>query len=197
VNDRLLLLQTIFIGMQGLAGCCGFPILIISILVAIQQSRLGTKGTRANVYNSINMEMMEIDRYFVEHPDLKPYFYECKDVAETDPIYPRVASMAEWMIDFMDNVLVLSRSMPEFPWKDSWFKYFEDLFNNSVVMCRFWRQRETWYAGAMRKYYPREFWDILNRAGNNDNQAAPAKDEGIKGRGGRNKKVREAGSKKA
>jgi hypothetical protein len=160
-TDLVTILTLVFAGMQGCASCCGFPLLIISIIFAILQTRAAARSTEVSVYNSINTQMMEIDRYFIEHPKLKPYFYECKDIQESDPDYPSVASMAECLIDFMDNVLVLSNFMPKYPWKTSWHVYFKELFSTSKVIRRFWKEHMTWYAGTMEKYYPRELRDMF------------------------------------
>jgi len=186
-SDALNLITMIFAGMEGLASCCGFPILILSLVFLIYQTRLGADQNRAaasqsrsaaaetmvSVYNAINSEMMEIDRYFVEHPDLKSYFYGDKKITPRSKDFERVASMAEWIMDFMDNVLVLSTVMKDYPWKDTWVVYFKDLLTTSQPFRYFWSQRKEWYSATMLKYYPRDLWEILEMAAAAPDESRP------------------------
>lgn len=174
------LLNTIFSGLgavsailQTICTCLAFPTIILSIVYAMRQTRLLAEGTRASVYNSINSQMLELDRFFVENPDLKPYFYEGKEISETDENYLRVANVAEWIFDFMDNVFTLARFMPEYPWRDTWYVYFKDLLKNKVLR-RFWNQRKSWYAGSIKRIYPSELWDTFNQTDETYESASPS-----------------------
>jgi hypothetical protein len=62
-------------GLQAVASCLGVPAVIFSLALLIRQVNQQTVATRATIYQNITSTMLEIDRYFVDNPNYRPYFY--------------------------------------------------------------------------------------------------------------------------
>lgn len=65
------------------------------------------------------------------------------------PDQPRITIIAEMIIDFMDNAIVQSQSLPEYPWADTWVHYFESLFWNSPALRYYWAENGKWYSSDL------------------------------------------------
>lgn len=65
-------------------------------------------------YHHISQSMIDIDRWFAENPELRPYFYSKKSVDEIDPILrERLYATAEMLVDFFYNVYFQRNQLPE------------------------------------------------------------------------------------
>lgn len=135
---------------QLLVNLLDLIVVVVSVIVLFRQTGLMVKQTRASVYQSIAGQMIEIDRVFLEHPSLKPYFYEGKPlppVGTSD--YYQVMSIAEMLIDFIDSVMTQAPNMPDYPWS-TWQAYFTDLLQASPALQFYWQRYRKWYPQAIR-----------------------------------------------
>jgi len=81
--------------LQALAGCIGVPGVLVSLFFLWRQSRDQTLATRATIYQNITATMLDIDRYFIEHPELKKYFFDGASISKKHREYERVKSIVE------------------------------------------------------------------------------------------------------
>lgn len=103
---------------------------------------------QSSTYQNIYQQMIEIDRYFIEHPELKAYFYSTEMKAEMpeDALeQEKLFSIAEMLVDFFDSVYHQKKCMP--PKTFSRFsEYMKDMYQNSIVLRKFLTdEREDWY----------------------------------------------------
>ena len=131
-------------GLQAVASCLGVPAVVFSLALLIRQVDQQTVTTRATIYQNITSMMLEIDRYFVDNPNFKPYFYENAAITDKDPEYARVLTIAEMFIDFMDFVLTHKPDMPKYPW-DEWAAYFKQVYDHSPALRKFYADHLDWY----------------------------------------------------
>jgi len=125
-----------------------------------RQTKLSVQATRSSVYQSVSSTMIEIDRFFVEHPHLRPYFYHGKELALDDPHHNEVGAAAEMMMDFVDSVFMLAPNMPDYPWEKTWYRYFRDQFESSPVLLQYLKDRASWYLDGTENYYPKWVRDL-------------------------------------
>ena len=128
-------------------------ILIWTVLVLRKQTKTGAEQTKLLAYQSISAQMVAVDRFFIEHVELRAYIYNGIDISEDDELYPEVRAAAEMMMDFMDGVFTQRIYMPEYPWDESWGRYFEDLVDSSPAIRQFIKDKYEWYEPSFR-YYP-------------------------------------------
>lgn len=137
---------------QGIVGVLGFLGLVVSVGLLIMQTRIAARATRAGVYQNVLVQMIDIDLFFIDHPELKPFFYNNMEISEEHPDYDRVLSVAEMLVDFIDGVFVLAPSMPEYPWH-TWERYFRDLFASSPVLRKYWALYGDWYPETVKRAF--------------------------------------------
>lgn len=164
INSLLEILQII----QAITAIISLPFLMLSVWIlqrqtreVAQQTKLSADATKASIYSNINAQMIEIDRFFFDHPEIKPYFYGNAEFSKENPDYERILSVAEMLMDFMDNAFMLMPHMPDFPWETTWIRYFNDLIVSSPALQKFWVDNREWYTDQIEKYYPNEMKKIL------------------------------------
>lgn len=108
------------------------------------------RATRAGVYQSLVQLMIDIDRIYIDRPELRCYFYDGADEPEDLLARSRVSALAETYADLMDNFLTQAQHLPEHL-SGPYSAYFEDLARSSPAIRRFWRENREWYPEEMRQ----------------------------------------------
>ncbi len=158
-------IQAIASVVQALTGCIGVPALLFSLFLLLrqtqemirqsqalseqykqmtEQTREQTLATRATVYQNLTAMMLDIDHFFIDHLDMKPYFYNSTPIPEDPELRARVESVAEMLMDFMDFVLTHEAEVQPYPW-DEWKLYFQFIYVNSPALQKFWAENTDWY----------------------------------------------------
>ena len=100
--------------------------------------------------------IIEIDRYFVENRDVKPYFYYGKKVNGEQPhIREKLLSIAEMLIDCFDNIYHQKDCMPPSTF-DPFSAFMREIYQNSPILQELLSKREYWY--------PKKFTDHLKNS---------------------------------
>ena len=139
---------------QAFIGCVGVPALLVSLYFVWRQARDQTLATRATVYQNITATMLDIDRFFIDQPELKKYFYDDEKLAKKNVDYPRVQSIAEMILDFADFTLEHKPHMKDYPWHQ-WEKYFKYVYDHSPVMRDYWEEVKDmdWYDKELEELF--------------------------------------------
>ena len=131
----------------------GNVITLFTLLAVIMELRHLKKSIHSSTYQRIYEQMMRIDRFFIDNPSLKSYFYGSKVPSTTNPSeLDKLASISEMMIDYFDSVYHQQDCMPKdtFP---QFLKFMQDVCRTSPLLKAFIRDRQYWY--------PRDFRDEL------------------------------------
>lgn len=120
---------------------------------AARQTRLSAEATRAGIRMTLMREMIEIDRFLCDRPELRAVLYGQSHTAGPNLRSQRVEAAAEMIFDFSE---CLSQHENHFDGEigDGWKSYFEDLASRSEVLQAFWRKNRLWYAEARRYFDP-------------------------------------------
>jgi len=127
-----------------------------------KQTELSANATRAAIYQNIAQLMIDIDRFFVDRPQFKAYFYAGAEVPESGQLRDQIWSVAEMFLDFAENVRCQSPLMPEYPW-DTWGGYFKLLHDESPVLREVLNDYvdKGWYPIALQTLFQRgEMGDV-------------------------------------
>ena len=126
---------------------------LCTLIALIFEVRHLKSSVQSSTYQRIYEQMITIDRFFIENPSLKPYFYGSETPTTKNPIeLEKVASIAEMMIDYFDSVYHQQDCMPEdtFP---QFLRFMKDTCTASPVLKQFIHCRRDWY--------PEKFWQHL------------------------------------
>jgi hypothetical protein len=76
----------------------GFPILIRTLLMIWRQAQYTHHAAMSQVYQNTANDFATVQRYFMEHPEYRLYFYDGKSLDVSDLEYVRVSAIAEFFL---------------------------------------------------------------------------------------------------
>lgn len=102
-------------------------------------------------YQNVYELMISIDRFFIEHRELKPYFYPATTGGCHIYVNPdELASAAEMMLDYFDCVYHQRATMPENTFR-GFSKFMRSVYEHSAPL------KELVNNGGRENWYPRDF----------------------------------------
>ena len=135
---------------------------LILIFYQITQTSASLKASAnadiKDAYASIGAFTLEVDKVFIEKPELRPYFYLGWDITEKDQHYHAVLATAEMQLDVFDAALTQLEMKPEENAAEMeaeamlWAKYFGKSFATSRVLCKRLADDKDWYRENLRKH---------------------------------------------
>lgn len=131
----------------------------IAVIVGFWQFRVqlqqSAETDRISTLEQLYARMHDIDKLFVEKPELKPYFYQGMKKSDANPLVaadnmPRVRAqvdaMAELLCDFFAAALESMKALSPGTYRE-WESYVADIFKNSPTLREFYCTRREWYVG--------------------------------------------------
>lgn len=112
---------------------------------AAQQSKYVADSLTSTNYAALASFMFEVERAFIDYPQLRPYFYEGKPVDQLCPDHDRILAVAANKLGYFSYLLVLSDRFPQL-WPPHWWaRLIQRGFETSPVMRQYVRNNRVLY----------------------------------------------------
>ncbi|HEV2694108.1 MAG TPA: hypothetical protein VG347_14530 [Verrucomicrobiae bacterium] len=140
---------TFWIGFAALlVSVSGFMAVVLTVRINTEQEKIASINMINGLQQSMAKITVDLDRVFVDRPELMPYFYGRKDISESDTNYLQVEATAVTVLDVFD----IASSQPDRykdQWKhpEAWDEWIIDTFSESPVLRQVLRKRADWYPG--------------------------------------------------
>jgi hypothetical protein len=121
--------------------------LVASLISLIASWRTAHQAARITTYTGATDLVLDIDHVFVEHPELRKYFYDGEDLSHaTEDNRAKVEAIAELMLDCFEGIWDMKATYTPVD-RDSWGQYILDMMSTSPVMDAMYEERakEAWY----------------------------------------------------
>ena len=117
--------------------------------------------SRGDVNERLYNQSLTIMRFFAENPEVRPYFYDNKDLSKAPSELEklRVLSTAEMVAGFMELVALQIEDQPEHI-KPRWKAYLCDQYNSSAVLREHISTCIAWYADDLLLILPTESAEV-------------------------------------
>ena len=130
----------------------GFTAVIVSIQTAQRQMSYAAAQTRILSRDRSLCNVLELHRIFLNHPELRPYFFEGKDIKETDPLYPQVEAVADMHLDVFAYNLDYRLVFPDdYRRPERYKRYIRSRLALSPVLRRRLEQKADWFSPLMQE----------------------------------------------
>jgi hypothetical protein len=146
---------TVIVGIAGIIGIL-LSIKITSdradkaISEAASQTKAATEQIRQARYVTIAGWTLELDKIYIQHPEIMPYFEEGTQITKDSQDYPLAAATAEFIIDLMDSMLDAYNDK----WPDEgWRNWAEDTFSTSPIFRSHLEKQRSWYCKHLYPEY--------------------------------------------
>ncbi|SRR5579875_2885785 len=132
----------------------GFTAVIVSIRTAQAQMSYAAAQTRILSRDRSVYNVLTLHRIFLDHPELRPYFFEGKDLEESDPLYPQVEAVADMHLDVFAYNLDYRLVFPDDSWgrrPEGYKDYIRSRLALSPVMRRRLEQKAEWFSPYLQE----------------------------------------------
>jgi hypothetical protein len=120
---------------------------LASVVILLTQTLDLRRSVERDTYQKAYQTVYDLDRLFLDHSELRDYFYEGRPVDKsTDPVTrARVESTAEWISDFFDNLIYNKKMGPDEDW-GAWESYIDATFDRSPALRDYVNRHRDWYS---------------------------------------------------
>src|SRR5262249_2765874 len=80
-------------------------IVMVGVVVAVQQLIQVRKNSYQTAYDTVSKEWLQLDRYFVEKNELRPYIFGNQAIDQNDSKYAKVDATAHYVLNFLDYAI--------------------------------------------------------------------------------------------
>jgi hypothetical protein len=114
-----------------------FLLAIITLTLNATQAYRLSENVKLSNWITIEAQTLDVDKTMIGHPEIQRYFYSGQDISVTDKNYPLAFAQAEYLADFIDNVIATGRRADKSAFDPTtWQHYYEHTFRNSPLLCR-------------------------------------------------------------
>jgi len=130
----------------------GFTAVLISLWDAREQMTYLAAQTKILTRDRSVCNVLTLHRVFLDHPELRPYFFENKDLEETDPLYPQVEAVADMHLDVFAYNLDYRLVFPD-GWRtaEGYKDYIRSRLALSPIMRRRLEKRADWFSPLLQE----------------------------------------------
>jgi hypothetical protein len=130
----------------------GFTAVIVSIRTAQEQMSYQAAQTRVLTRDRSLSNVMTLHKIFLDHPELRPYFFEGKDLEESDPLYPKVEAVADMHLDVYGYNLDYRLVFPDdYRHPEAYKRYIRDMLARSPVVRRRLETKGEWFSPYLQE----------------------------------------------
>jgi hypothetical protein len=113
-----------------------------------QQLRQAERLAKAQFYQSLTKALGEMQRLFVDRPDLRPLFYENK-VAQGKSQHQRALAMAGLIVDMAEGCIAAEPALTDL--YGDWDDHLHFLYSRSPAIREYWRDFGHFYPDGVRR----------------------------------------------
>ncbi|WP_328477914.1 hypothetical protein OHA21_25730 [Actinoplanes sp. NBC_00393] len=132
--------------LAGILGVLG------SLIITSWQTRMLVKQTRLKVSSAVVQAdhgpasmLQNVLILFVQHPELRPYFFDSKPVPENEPERSRVKATADLFADAIYAGLHTGLLLPGDGVHQAWCTYATDVLRTSPALRALWAEHSNWW----------------------------------------------------
>ena len=110
-----------------------------------------SQATQSSTYQGLLDKQLEVDKIFIDNPDLRPYIFDKMKINKSNKYYNKILSITEYQLDFFQMVWSQKSFIPELKSPNSeywqaWKKYFQSTIKNNSLLCDRLKQDQAFYS---------------------------------------------------
>jgi hypothetical protein len=127
--------------------CVTLFFLVLQNRTIVMQTKYNLQSVESSVFSTMTTQSLASDEVFLRFPEIRPYFYSGKTLAENDPRADMVKAMAEYYLDYFESLMTQLKKYPNL-WrfeKNAWEANIIDMFAWSPALCQYLKINKDWY----------------------------------------------------
>jgi hypothetical protein len=119
---------------------------IVGISFVVTTLHNNGQSVRNSVQQGMARLVTDMDRVFVDKPELFPYFYECREIDSSNPQYFTAFAASIQMLDLLDIANTQSSTFrDQWDTPEAWDNWIADQLLRSPILRATLRRHNTWY----------------------------------------------------
>lgn len=127
-----------------------------------QQTCHNSTATIATLYKEIAVQMIEIDKIFIDHPMLRPFMYDNKPLSEAENGQQsnQVLALAETFIDFFDLIATSLKISEEYQTHEifqkhlkEWLTFIKSMYQTSPAIRKTIQDKPDWWSPELYRLF--------------------------------------------
>ncbi len=111
-------------------------------------------SSRSQMQQGMVRLVIDMDRVFVEHPELYPYFYQCQPIDPSNKDYDRASAAAVQMLDIMDIAATQNDTFKsQWDTPQAWDDWIKDQLVRSPITRDRLKAYSSWYGRRLNHRY--------------------------------------------
>lgn len=132
---------------QIFLGLIGFILVFAGLVATAIQINGNTNALDSTIDLNIMSHALDVDRLFIDSPDLRPYFFDGTPIPSTNPNYNKARAVADYQLDFFATFFDQSgywQVLKNDPVaQQAWGNYMDASFRQSPIMCHELKEAST------------------------------------------------------
>lgn len=126
---------TNIVAIVGLVGAiASVGLLAWQTRAVAEQTKISNRISQASIISNSSNNLREVFLIFIEHPELRPYFYESKNPPSRGDKRTRLIVLAEMLGDIFEDGLVAHHRVPTDRSYNDWVKYCNTVLAASPIL---------------------------------------------------------------
>jgi hypothetical protein len=145
---------------SNLAQAFGLVATPLGLFYAALQLRAAKHSTETAAYLQFENTVLQVGRFFVEHPKLRAYFYGEKDPDDPhdtsdETVLLQLPSATEFMADFFDHCVTVQKRIPRAAdWSlELWEEWIKSVLRSSPCLRKYVKEQNQWYVDMLVDLY--------------------------------------------
>ncbi len=129
---------------QATAAVMSVVVTLVGFFLLWRQIRQVELTTRAETHGYLYTHQDSITRFFIENSNIRPYFYDNKEVSITDSELGTIRAVTEMIADFSEHIYLQLPNLPK-DVQEGWESYMKNLYNRSPALRSHFIDNGSWY----------------------------------------------------
>lgn len=141
--------------LQAYVSFAGLTLAMIGLPILLLQIRELQRSVRSGAHAAIYEQAADFRSHLVEHPHLRRYFFDRREIAPDHEEYERVVTIGEMFLNQLEHIAVMGDSFGRQN-KAALHSYIRNSLENSPILMRRLRENPEAYSHALRPLLPAE-----------------------------------------
>jgi len=138
---------------NSIVSICGFMIVIAALFLNLRQAKIVQKNLRNSVQQSMVKLTTDLDKIYVDHPEMREYVYGGRNRRNWDVTdHQRAKAVAAFEFDVFDIAASQSKTFRD-QWltPEAWTNWIVDEFASSGFLRSQFQTNQSWYGKDMKE----------------------------------------------
>ena len=135
---------------QATTGVLSVIVTLVGFFLLWRQIKQVDLSSRRQTHSYLYTHQDSITRFFIEHPDLRPFFYENVELSNNEADSVIIKPVTEMVADFSEHIYLQLPNLPK-DVSGGWEFYMKNLYNRSPILRTHFDVNGDWYSDEFVK----------------------------------------------